>query len=192
MSSQIGIMGGSFDPPHLGHLSIARSFANSSHVDELWIIPTPVPPHKNSEDLTDFDHRYRMAHKNFGSESNIAVYDFERNLPAPHYTYETLSALSKQFPHHTFKLCIGQDSLQSIKQWHKWEQILSEYELLVARRPGYGSDISRNKENVVYIEHDPHPASATKIRDVLNSGRIPEEYLSEKVSTYIKENNLYL
>lgn len=191
MNLNIGVMGGAFDPPHAGHVAIAHSFVNSDVIDQLWVLPTPVPPHKQSDELTEYRHRLEMTKLCYEDEPSIQVDDFESGLPAPQYTYNTLQQLSKSYSHYSFKLCIGEDSLSTIKTWYKWEELLRDYDILVAKRPGFKVDPEFNSERIYYVDHQPSDISSTKVREVLNTGRIPDEFLCEKLPDYIKKNRLY-
>ncbi len=192
MSPRIGVMGGAFDPPHAGHVAIAKSFAKSDLIDQLWVLPTPAPPHKQSEELTEYRHRLEMTKLCFEDVPSVYVDDFESGLPAPQYTYNTLGALSEKYSEHNFTLCIGEDSLSTIKTWYNWEELLRDYDILVAKRPGFKVDPEFNSEHIYFVDHQPSDISSTKVREVLNTGRIPEEFLCKNLPDYIKKNHLYI
>ncbi len=192
MTQRVGVMGGTFDPPHAGHVAIAQSFLNSGLLDRLLILPTPVPPHKPDAKLTPYEHRLQMTRICFEYLERTSVDDFELALPSPHYTIYTLRKLSKQNPQAEFSLCIGQDSLNSLKSWYKWEELVSEYDIYVTRRPdATEGDDAVSSGRIYFVDHQPHRASSTAIRDFLKKGEIPEHLLCDGVPDYIREHRLY-
>lgn len=141
MQKVIGIFGGSFDPPHLGHLSLAKSFLACGKIDELWLIPALESPHKIGEVSTSFHHRSSMCKLAFSSIPNLYVKDLESKLPKPSFTVNTLQFLQQKYAETKWVLCLGADSLHSLNTWFKWQEIVDNYSLLVAERKG----ISRQK-----------------------------------------------
>ncbi len=121
----VGLLGGSFDPVHNGHLSIARSFVESSYISYLWLLLTPESPHKTQQEFTDYDLRFEMLSRAFKDDDNIVVSDVEKRLPPPYYTLQTLQHVTAQHPDKKFYLCMGEDSLVHFHTWHKWHNILS-------------------------------------------------------------------
>lgn len=191
MKQRVGVMGGTFDPPHSGHQAIAHSFLKSSYIDKLLVLPTPVTPHKEDADLTPYRHRFKMAHLCFEQIPGIEVDDFECSLPSPHYTINTLQELSKQHPECEYKLCIGGDSLSSLKSWYNWRELVTNYDILVARRPDSEESVDIISDRIYSVDHQPHKASSTSIRACLEKGEIPEDLLCKGIPEYIRANHLY-
>lgn len=191
-TNRVGLLGGMFDPVHNGHLKIAQSFLNSGLIHELWILPSFSPPHKAAAAVTDFEHRFEMLNLAFKGFKNISVNDIERQLPSPGYTLQTLTHLSRINPDTTFYWCIGSDNLNSFNTWHRFEDILSEWMLLVAKRPDYDihtvDDFIKNR--CVFVDHEPAAISSTAIRFALRSTRVAPN-IPEPVLEYIRKNNLY-
>lgn len=183
-------MGGSFDPVHCGHVRIAKSFLKSGLIDELLIVLSPHPPHKQDQKQADFSHRFKMLKLAFHDMKNVTISDLERNLNKPSYTIQTIDYLQSEHPNTLFYLCVGEDSLRHFDQWHKYREILQKVDLLVAERPGFDqTDVDEEiLEHAVFVEHHPYSISSTSVRE---AGGIVKEDLPNAVADYIEKNNLY-
>lgn len=193
MSNRTGLFGGTFDPVHNGHVSIALSFLSSGHIDELWVLLTPHPPHKTDFSQTEYTIRYHMAAAAFEHLEQVRVLTVENELPTPSYTIQTIRHLKKLHPDHDFSLCMGEDSLAQFHQWKEYESILEECGLLVARRPGISSDGIDEQilQEAHFVPHEPIPISSTAIREQIRSGESVTEYLPDKVLNIIEKEHLY-
>ena len=195
---RIGIYGGSFNPIHIGHTSLAQSLVEQKIVDEVWLLVSPLNPLKQSvnPDILDYDERLHIARLATKDMNGIRVSDFERTLPIPSYTVSTLAALAQAYPQHTFSLIIGADNWQDFKKWYKWEEILQSYPIIIYRRPGYDLNASvpiNLKARSITIADTPlYDISSTEIRHAVRAGKIPAEWLGEQVSKYIEEKGLFL
>jgi nicotinate-nucleotide adenylyltransferase len=192
-TKRIGLLGGTFDPPHNGHVSIARSFLESGKIDQLWIVVSPDPPHKSGEFITDFDTRYRLCKAAFKDTRKVKVTRIEFHLPPPHYTVKTLAYLNKTHPDYNFYWCLGGDSLSDFEHWYKYRKILSLSELLVARRPNSNFDhldpiILKHSH---FVDHTPIELSSTEIRHRVADGGSIAGDVPPNVETIIKERELY-
>jgi nicotinate-nucleotide adenylyltransferase len=187
---RVGLFGGTFDPVHKGHVAVARSFLESGAIDELWVLLTPHPPHKQAREKTGYDDRYRMLTLAFQHLDDISISTIENELSPPSYTVKTIRHLQEKHPETKFYLCIGQDSLRHFHEWYRVEEILDRVNLLVAERPGVDS---RNVdpqilEHVMFIQHEPVEASSTRVRKA--NGFKPED-LPQPVADYIEKKGLY-
>ncbi len=185
----MGIFGGSFDPVHKGHVSIAGAFLDSGIIDELLVLLTPKPPHKPDQNQASYAHRFEMLKLAFEGADRVRVSDLEQSLPQPSYTLQAIEYLRKNFPGTLFYLCLGEDSLASFHEWHRYRQILESVSLIVARRPGFdGSSIDPEiLERTIFVDHTPVDISSTQIR----SGKVSKETLPGKVVQYIRRHHLY-
>lgn len=193
MARQIGLMGGTFDPVHNGHLSIARSFVECDLIDELWILLTPEPPHKKTDVLTDFSSRYQMLQKAFDDMDQVVISDVENDLPQPAYTLNTIRHLKSTYPPHTFYLCIGEDSLRDFHTWHQYKEIVNETDLIVAKRPGIEIDTVDTQilGCTHFVDHQPVDISSTEIRDRVAEGRPIVDLVPKQVEAFIRTKGLY-
>ena len=138
---RIGIFGGSFNPIHVGHISLARQLRQLAGLDEVWLMVSPQNPLKQgSNDLLDDRLRYQLARIALHGEEGIKACDYELHLPKPSYTWNTLQHLRQDFPDNTFVLLIGGDNWQHFHRWYKADDIMREYQMVVY--PRRGSDIN--------------------------------------------------
>lgn len=192
----VGVLGGTFDPVHRGHLSIARSFLDSGHIDRLWVMLTPDPPHKAGETLSSYRIRLKMLRKAFSGFDRVEVSDLERRLETPSYTWRTLSWLRKKYPEKEFLLCIGEDSFAEFTSWKKWRRIVERHLLLVARRPGAAP---REEEEIPeplrkrtrFVTHRPVDISSTSIRRAIREGEDVSRWLPPGVMAIIRSEGIY-
>lgn len=193
MGQSIGIFGGTFDPVHKGHLAIAESFLGSSYIDELWVLLTPVPPHKPEQKPAPYRLREEMLRAAFAGMNRVEVSTLESQLPAPHYTVRTLQHLHQHYPGHQFYLCIGGDSLSHFNTWYQWQNILDLCELVVAQRPGVRSenipDEILNRSHLV--RHEPLSISSTEVRERCRQGKSLQDLVPDSVAELIARHGLY-
>lgn len=189
----IGLLGGTFDPVHNGHLSIAKSFLKSGFISELWILLTPDPPHKKENILNAYQERMEMLRAAFRSMDRVTISDLEESLPRPSYTIQTLEYLHEKYPQKTFYLCLGEDSVRNFKQWKDWEKILDYCELLVAQRP---TADQLNPDSIIaskthFVDHKPVETSSTEIRKRVSEGKDISNLVPDEVKQIIEQKNLY-
>lgn len=193
MADRIGLLGGTFDPVHNGHLAIARSFLASTYIDRLWVVPSPDPPHKKRRELTPFRHRIKMLEQAFAGFDHVRVSDVEARLPAPSYTVRTLEYLQDRYPGHTFYLCIGSDTLSELDSWYRPDEIIRRVELLVAERPGMEPEPAGKEilDRAHFIDHEPLDISSTDLRERLMKRKGLEKLIPPSVLHYIEQEQLY-
>lgn len=191
---KIGIFGGTFDPVHNGHLSIAKSFLRSGFIDTLWILLTPSPPHKEDHKLP-YALRFKMLSDVFESIDNVIVSDVEQKLSSPSYTVNTIEYLQELHPEYQFYLCLGKDSYRNFENWHRWQKILEHTEILVAERPIDVQHSNKIHQKITpkahFIDHAPVNISSTEVRKRLKKGEPVETMVPASVLKTISKNNLY-
>ncbi|HET6528321.1 MAG TPA: nicotinate (nicotinamide) nucleotide adenylyltransferase, partial [Balneolaceae bacterium] len=168
----IGLLGGSFDPVHNGHLAIAQSFLESEYISELWVLPAPDPPHKKHS-LTNYDIRLKMLKVAFGQMDDVCINEVEKKLSYPSYTVQTVKYLNEKHPDSSFFLCIGEDSAVDFTEWFQWQEILDYCNLLIARRSTTDGSGPNEKvlEKVRFVSHQPVDISSTEIRKRAGQGK---------------------
>ena len=189
---RIGLYGGSFNPIHKGHTSLAQSLVDQGLVDEVWLLVSPLNPLKQmSGDIAAYEHRLRMAELACKGHKGLRVSDFESHLPVPSYTITTLDALAATYPQHTFSRVIGADTWDSFHRWYKADEIIANYTILVYNRPGYPLDEANLPPSVKVVNTPLYDISSTQIREAIKKGERPTDWLSPKVLRYISESKIY-
>ena len=194
---KIAVYGGSFNPPHLGHVTAARAAIEALRPDRLLIIPTSTPPHKELEENSPSPaERLKLCRLAFGDIPGAEVSDMEIRRKGKSYTADTVAALRKEYPGAELCLVMGTDMFLSFRSWNRWQTILKACTLAVMSR---GEDdreaIERFKAEletedaarVALIIHRPLPMSSTEIRDRLRHRRGAEELPGEVYGRVIRK-----
>lgn len=193
MPSHIGLLGGTFDPVHNGHLSIAKSFINSGIINELWVLLTPFPPHKDGNHHASYSDRLEMLKAAFDGIKNVTISTVENELPKPSYTVQTIRHLKEEYPGTDFYYCMGEDSLSQFHTWKFYQEILEECNLLVAHRPNAKHEdvASQILDKTVFVDHEPVNISSTQVKDYLKEEKSISELVPDKVAEIIDKKKLY-
>ena len=192
---KIGIFGGTFNPPHTGHLHLAQLVAKTLELDKVLIIPDNMPPHKIPGSLVSGEHRLNMCRLTF-SDSIFEISPMEIERGSKSYTVDTLHELKAIYPDDEFYFIAGSDMLQGFTKWYHWEEILTlSYLAVASRERGFEADLAdftdEQKKRIIYIESEPLEVSSSEIRSMIRSEKDCGELLTSNVKNYIKENNLY-
>ena len=177
-----GIFGGSFNPIHNGHISLARQLREKAGLDEVWLMVSPQNPLKAQADLLDDQIRMEMARLAVEGETGIIASDYEMHLPKPSYTWNTLEALKRDYPNREFVLMIGGDNWQLFDKWYRADDIRNQYQIIVYPRRGCKGGI----DGLELID-----ISSTEIRDCIQAGKPIDHLVPKAVAEYIKEHELY-
>lgn len=189
---RIGIMGGSFNPVHKGHIAVAMAVVESGLVDEVWLVLSPLNPLKQScGEMVSDSRRLEMLRIAAKAISNVKVSDVELSLPRPSYTIDTLRHLAEVNPENRFVVIIGSDNWAIFNKWKDYGRILSEYGVIVYPRPGFPVDEAALPDNVSLVDAPVSDVSSTEIRGKLREGTDANNLLPCGVYEYIKANNLY-
>jgi nicotinate-nucleotide adenylyltransferase len=191
---KIGILGGTFNPIHNGHLMLAKEAYEQHNLDKVWIMVSPNPPHKAGTTIVDVTHRNNMVKVAIEPYGFMELSDYEQRREGYIYTAETLTLLKKDYPENEYYFIIGGDSLENIEKWYHPEIVLANCILLAAGRDDLFNEalISRiNELNEKYnadirmVKMQPMDVSSTEIR----AGDFDD--IPDSVRKYIKENQLY-
>lgn len=198
-SKRVGLYGGTFSPPHVGHVHAATEFERAMELELLYIMPANVPPHKTVAYPIPPSDRLEMCRLAFGEVPDTVVSDFEISRDCVSYTVDTLRMLYEQYGR-VFMLC-GDDMLLTLDRWRAPEEIFRMAHVVCMRR--YDTDSapllekaeeykSRFGAQVTFIDSKPLPVSSTEIRGMLkNSDACAAEYLAPAVLEYIRNKGLY-
>ncbi|MGM0874342.1 MAG: nicotinate-nucleotide adenylyltransferase [Bacillota bacterium] len=188
MSKKIGILGGTFDPPHFGHLLIASEVLHSMQLSEIWFIPNQIPPHKQSDHFTDSKHRLNMLKLAIKDHQQFKIETIELERNGPSYTYDTLCLLREQFPDNSFYFIIGADMIEYLPKWYKIDEVIDLVTFVGVKRSGYET---KTKYRVIEVEIPLFDVSSTMLRNRLNANENTAYLLPEDVKRYIEGNHLY-
>jgi nicotinate-nucleotide adenylyltransferase len=190
-SAFTGILGGSFDPPHLGHLAMAFLARETFGLTEVWIVPTLRHPH--NKNLTDFSVRIKMLKLLFQS-ANPKVYKIQRDEEVlskknqPNYTIDTVTHFKKKYPQRKFVLLMGSDLLADLRRWKNVDRLQDLISFCVVQRPG--KPVITSKKNMIVKLETPH-ISSTEVR-LLASKNKPIFHLTGKhVAQFIDSHKIY-
>lgn len=187
-----GIYGGSFNPIHTAHLSLARSLIRQGLLDELWYVVSPQNPFKQqATDLLPDEVRLHLTRLAVADEPNIKVSDVEMHLPRPSYMANTLAVLREKYPDREFILVIGADNWLAFERWYHWQEILAQHSLIVYPRPGYPIDASTLPPNVTLASTPLIDISSTEIRRKIRTSAYAGEGLKPAVWQEIKRKGYY-
>ena len=186
---RIGIYGGSFDPPHFGHKSVAYYTIKNLNLDKLLIIPVGRASH-GKNNLSDNILRYEMCDIVFGSLDKIEISKIEIEKDEISYTYKTLNEIMEIYgkDNEYFEI-IGGDSAAYFTKWKNYEEILENSTVVILRRKGYVSEITSDK--IIEFENEYFDISSTEIKEKLRNNEDCSGILDDKLIEFIKENNLY-
>lgn len=187
----VGILGGSFNPVHIGHMMLAQYLTQWKYVDRVWLTLSPLNPLKEAAGLIPDMKRLAMITLATKGAVDIETCDIELSMPRPSYTIDTLDLLSKRHKNKRFKLIIGSDNWRIFDKWREHQRILDEYGVLVYPRPGYPID-SVYVDGMEVIEAPTVNISSTFVRDAIIRGRDVGYFLPAGVYKYIRDNRLYM
>ena len=190
---KIGLYFGTFNPIHIGHLTIANHMAEYSDLDQVWFVVTPHSPFKKKSSLLDNHHRFQMVDRAIEDYSKLRASDIEFNLPKPNYTINTLTYLEEKYPDYDFALIMGEDNLKNFHKWKNYELILERHHIYVYPRISNGKVESRfdNHPKIHSINSPIMQLSSTFIRKAIKDGKNIRPMLPEHVWKYLDEMNFY-
>jgi nicotinate-nucleotide adenylyltransferase len=192
MKNTVGLFFGSFNPIHIGHLIIASHMVEYGGMEKVWFVVSPENPLKDKTLLLDRFDRLDMVNLAIEKDERFASSDIEFRLPRPSYTIHTLASLQEKHPLTNFFLIMGSDNLESIEKWKNYEELLSNYNVLVYPRPGYEAANYANHPRVQWVEAPLMQISASYIRQCIRMQKDVRYLLPSPVSRFIEKKGFYL
>ncbi|MCM1292614.1 MAG: nicotinate (nicotinamide) nucleotide adenylyltransferase [Bacteroides sp.] len=188
----IGVLGGTFNPVHCGHIMLASYLAQFADVDEVWLMLSPANPLKVHDDsVTDAD-RCHMLQLALEPYSYLQPCFIEHEMPRPSYTINSLNRLSELYPDCRFRLIMGSDNWLIFNQWRDYEKITKHFSPIVYPRPGYDVDAGSLPQGVDYVKAPEIELSSSFIRCSIAEGKDMRAFLPEGVGKYIADHHLYV
>jgi nicotinate-nucleotide adenylyltransferase len=195
---RIGILGGTFNPPHLGHLVCAQEAYRELELDRVMLIPARIPPHKPVEDEPGPEHRLALCQLATQNDDRFAVSDLELRRDGPSYTVDTLEQLSSQEPSNELFLIVGGDIAAGLPRWHQPERVLELATLAIAERRGTARSAVdaalgslRGGERARFFQMPRIGVSSTMIRRRVAADQPIRYLVPDRVVEYIERHQLY-
>jgi len=196
---RIGLFGGTFDPPHLGHLILASEAQSQLELNRLLWTLTPEPPHKQDQPISSIEHRLAMVNLAIADNPSFELSRAELDRPGPHYTLDTIKLVAEQNPDAELVPVIGGDSLNDLPTWHHPQELLfAAHWIGVMRRPGESASLEKLERELPGISAKVHYVDAPlleiasrEIRSRIADGRPFRYYLPNPVYHYINQHHLY-
>ena len=189
---KIGILGGTFNPVHNGHISIAEQVKEKLSLDKIIFVPSFIPPHKQNENIASADDRINMVKLALANSENLEVSAIEVDREGVSYTIDTLKQI-KAFYNEEDEIffIIGSDNVKEFETWRKPEEIVKVANIVVVQRPG-SEDLNIEFNGFIFVDTDPCSISAKNLRNKMKKGLSIAGELPDKVLQYITKKSLYV
>lgn len=197
MTAKLGVLGGTFDPIHLGHVALAEWAADCAGLERVVLVPAGMPPHRGEATAPAAD-RLEMCRLAVAGHPRLEVSDLELRRKGPSYTADTLRELASRHPGAELYLILGWDAARELRSWHRPDEVLRLARLVVASRPGYQAP---SEEDLEEAGIDPARVSlcgvgtpeveASDIRRLLEAGRSLDGLVDPTVEAYLRRKGLY-
>ena len=198
LAPAVGVFGGTFDPPHLGHLILAEAVCDVLGLEQVLFVLAADPPHKQGMSLTAASHRLAMLERAIAGNPRFALSDVDIARPGPHYTVDTLHILKDHFPSHQLYFLLGSDALRDFPTWHNPGGIIAQAHLAIVQRPEVQIDLAALDDKVpglaarsVLVNAPEIGISGTLLRERLHADHSIRYLVPDAVEQYIAENALY-
>jgi len=186
---KIGILGGTFDPAHLGHIELARKAKIQLKLDKIIFIPSYIPPHKDNEEILPWKDRYEMASLACKGSPGFAVSDIEFRLKGTSYTINTIKELKRMFQDAEIFFIAGSDYLKELASWKDIDELEKICTFVIARRAGFAME--RPPAHIRILDAEFPDISSTEIRRRAREGEPFKEFVPKEVYNYIITKELY-
>jgi nicotinate-nucleotide adenylyltransferase len=188
MKKKIGLLGGTFNPPHIGHLIIAEQVLEKAGLDEIRFLPNHVPPHKEKDETVSAEQRLRMLESAIKGNPKFSVEHIELERKGASYTYDTIKSLTERDPGIDYSFIIGGDMIEYLPKWYRVDELIEMVEFIGVNRPSYRHDTSFKLH---HVEVPDMAVSSSFIRDSVKKKQSIRYLVTDDVYRIIEEENLY-
>lgn len=191
------LFGGTFNPFHIGHYEMLSMLCGRAEIDEVWLIPDRIPPHKSCDYLASEGDRLEMCRLAAEDFEKARVSDFELQREGLSYTFDTVTLLKKRYPEKSFALCCGGDMAVTLESWHRGPELIHTvpfYAFCRAGEAGFSEAVARLRAHgadITVIEGNITDISSTRLRAMLKSGETGG-LIPKKIEKYIRNRGLYV
>jgi len=184
-----GILGGTFDPVHYGHINLAQEIKNYKKLDGVILVPSINHPCKEPVCHVSFEDRVKMLEIALADKPDLSISEIESESEFSGYTFDTISALKNKYPQTSFYFIIGSDNISQLSAWYKAEELLKSIKFLVGTRPGFKFEPpdGLSTENIEFIETSIIKISSSYIRKLLKEG-VSSETLDKLIPPVVREH----
>ncbi|MDY0324199.1 MAG: nicotinate-nucleotide adenylyltransferase [Candidatus Carbobacillus sp.] len=190
---KVGLFGGTFDPPHIGHLIAAERVRDELGLDEIWFIPSYRPPHKADQGVSQAEDRLYMVELAIATIPYFKVSTIEFEREGLSYTYDTVMSLKERFPDYHFTFIVGEDALIGLKHWHRFQDLYQAVDWAALLRPGY--TLPQNEPYLKQVHFVVMPLidiASSRLREMVREGRSIRFLVPDAVRRYIEARGLYM
>ncbi|HEY4649975.1 MAG TPA: nicotinate (nicotinamide) nucleotide adenylyltransferase [Pontibacter sp.] len=188
---KVGLLFGSFNPIHTGHLILANFMATNTDLDTVWLVVSPQNPFKPSNTLLHEFDRLHMVSLAIADNQSLGVSNIEFSMPKPSYTIDTLTYLQEKYPSYEFVLIMGEDNVPLFPKWKNYERILEYHQVYVYPRSGSATEAIPGFQNMKFVKAPVLDISATFIRQCIREEKSIKYMVPNEVAEYIKIHKLY-
>ncbi|WOV85487.1 nicotinate-nucleotide adenylyltransferase [Sporosarcina jeotgali] len=185
---RVGILGGTFNPPHIGHLIMASEVREQLNLDEVRLMPTAIPPHKQLSDTATPCQRLEMTERAVKGNNYLSSCDEEVHFGGVSFTFDTMQRLLAKEPDTEFYFIIGGDMVDSLHTWHKIDELIKLVRFVGVHRPG---TLRKTDYQIQYIDTPLIDVSSTLLRNKYASGKTTVYLVPDSVDRYIRQEGLY-
>ena len=185
---KIGILGGTYNPPHIGHLMIANEVKHALSLDEVRLMPTAMPPHKEADEKVSPTARLEMVQRAISGLEGFTASTFEIDRGGISYTFDTMKQLTELEPDVQFYFIIGGDMIDQLDTWHRIDELVHLVQFVGVNRPGWKSE---TEYPVMLIDIPEIDLSSTLLRQRFRTGGTVAFLIPKQVEDFIREEGLY-